>query len=182
MKRKRNQKWKILHTGIRPATLLKKRLQNRYFPANLVKFLRTSFFIAASRSSNHRWLAYLRKIDNKNLISVIFAIGKSKLAPPNEKLLSIFISGLEKLCTLCRLGAIKTSGACPIFRARIFCLVKKKNLFDLQISSQIDKTIKRLEWIPNSIVNSSALVMFWCLHIWLCQNWLNLLMDWETFN
>ena len=118
MKRKRNQKWKILHTGIRPATLLKKRLQNRYFPANLVKFLRTSFFIAASRSSNHRWLAYLRKIDNKNLISVIFAIGKSKLAPPNEKLLSILISLLEKLCTLCRSGALRR--AKPLGHARFF--------------------------------------------------------------
>ena len=35
----------------------------------------------------------------------------------------------------------KTSEAC---RARTFCLVKKKNSFDLQISSQIDKTMKKL--------------------------------------
>ena len=34
-----------------------------------------------------------------------------------------------------------TSEAC---RARTFCLVKKKNSFDLQISSQIDKTMKKL--------------------------------------
>ena len=30
--------------GLRPAALLKKRLWNRFFPTNFVKFLRTSFF------------------------------------------------------------------------------------------------------------------------------------------
>ena len=29
--------------GLRPATLLKKRLRHRYFPVNFEKFLRTSF-------------------------------------------------------------------------------------------------------------------------------------------
>ena len=32
-------------TGLRPATLLKKRLWHRCFPVNFVKFLRTPFFI-----------------------------------------------------------------------------------------------------------------------------------------
>ena len=27
-----------------------------------------------------------------------------------------------------------------------------KNSFDLQISNEIDKTIKKLQWIPNTIV------------------------------
>ena len=81
---------------------------------------------------------------------------------------------------LCRSGQIarpmpmghtlssKTSEACPIFRARTFCLVKKKNLFDLQITSQIDKRIKKLQWILNTIVNISVLVIFCCLHVCVC--------------
>ena len=70
-----------------------------------------------------------------------------------------------------RSGARKTSEARPIFRAYTFSFVKKKNIFDLQISSQIDKTIKKLQWIPNTIVSTSVFVTFWCLHIWWCQNW-----------
>ena len=64
----------------------------------------------------------------------------------------------------------KIPEARQISRAHIFCLVKKKNSFDLQISSQIAKTIKKLQWIPNAIVNTSVFVIFWCLHIWF-QNW-----------
>ena len=41
--------------------------------------------------------------------------------------------------------ASKISEARPIFRACKFCLVKKINSFDLQISSQVDKRIKKLQ-------------------------------------
>ena len=37
----------------------------------------------------------------------------------------------------------KTTEACPIFLARTFCYVKKSQS-DQQISSQIDKTLKKL--------------------------------------
>ena len=37
--------------GLRPATLLKKRPKNKYFPVKLSKFLRTPFFI-----EHLRWL------------------------------------------------------------------------------------------------------------------------------
>ena len=46
-------------TGLRPATLLKKRLWHRCFPVNFVKFLRTPFFI------EHLWwlpLQFLRNL------------------------------------------------------------------------------------------------------------------------
>ena len=33
----------------------------------------------------------------------------------------------------------------PIFRARIFCLLKKKKTLDLQVFSQIVKTMKKLQ-------------------------------------
>ena len=42
--------------GLRPATLLKKRLWHRCFPVNLVKFLRTPFFI------EHLWWLLLKAI------------------------------------------------------------------------------------------------------------------------
>ena len=64
----------------------------------------------------------------------------------------------------------KTTDAHPIFLAHRFCLVKKSS-FDLQISSQIDERMKKLQWILNTIMSISVLVIFWCLHIWWCQNW-----------
>ena len=42
-------------TGIKPATLLKRRLWHRFFPVNIAKFLRTSFFtdcLCMRRSQN----------------------------------------------------------------------------------------------------------------------------------
>ena len=44
---------KHLYLHLRPATLLKRRLWHRCFPVNLVKFLRTPFFI------EHLWLLLL---------------------------------------------------------------------------------------------------------------------------
>ena len=40
---------KHLYWSLRPATLLKKRLQHRYFPVNFAKFLRTPLFIERRR-------------------------------------------------------------------------------------------------------------------------------------
>ena len=58
-------------------------------------------------------------------------------------------------------------------RAHTFCLVQKKNSFDLKICQicQIDKTMKNLHWIPNTIVSTSMLALFWSFHFWWCQNW-----------
>ena len=41
--------------------------------------------------------------------------------------------------------ARKASMARPTFWAPTFCLAKKKNSFDLQISRQIDKIMKKLQ-------------------------------------
>ena len=45
-----------------------------------------------------------------------------------------------------RTQARKTSEAHPIFWANTFCFVKKKKSFDLQISSQVYKRMKKLQW------------------------------------
>ena len=42
--------------GLRPATLLEKRLQRRFFPVNFVKFLRTPFLI------EHLWWLLLSEV------------------------------------------------------------------------------------------------------------------------
>ena len=65
--------------------------------------------------------------------------------------------------------AFKTCKAHPILRAYI--LSCKNSLIDLQISSKIGKTKKRLMWIANTMVSTSILVRFWCLLIWWCNNW-----------
>ena len=52
-----------------------------------------------------------------------------------------------------------TSETHPIFRAHTFCLIKKKKSLDLQVFSRIGTTMKKLQWIPNTIVNTS--VLFW---------------------
>ena len=47
--------------GLRPATLLKKRLWHRYFPVNFVKFLRTPFLQNTSgRLLLYRYVKYIR--------------------------------------------------------------------------------------------------------------------------
>ena len=46
-------------------------------------------------------------------------------------------------------------------------LWKNQKSWDLQIYCRIRKTMKKLQWIPNAIVNTSALVICWCLCIWL---------------
>ena len=43
----------------------------------------------------------------------------------------------------------------PIFRARTFCLAKKK-ILDLQVVSRINKTIRKLQWIQNTIMNTNV--------------------------
>ena len=80
--------------------------------------------------------------------------------------------------------ARKTSEARTIFRARTFYLVKKKNSYDPQISSQKDKTIKKLQWIPNPIGSTSVLIKYNILMFtYLMMSKMSyLLMDWETFS
>ena len=56
--------------------------------------------------------------------------------------------------------ARKTSKTCSIFRARIFFLVKRKKTLNLQVFSWIGKTIKKLQWIPNTIINTNVLEYF----------------------
>ena len=48
---------------------------------------------------------------------------------------------------------------------------KKETSVWSKIFSQTDKTMKKLQRIPNTIVSTSALLIFWSLHIWRCQNW-----------
>ena len=47
----------------------------------------------------------------------------------------------------------------PIFRKRIFWLIKKKK-FDLQVFSRLGETMKKLQWILNTTVITSVLVIF----------------------
>ena len=71
----------------------------------------------------------------------------------------------------CARGQKNLWGA-PDFSGAHLCLVNKKFSFDLQITSQIDKKMKKSEWILNTIVIISTLVIFCCLNIWWCQSWL----------
>ena len=56
-----------------------------------------------------------------------------------------------------RARAHKISDTRPIFRAGTFCLVEKKKPLDLQDFSQIGKTMKKLQWVPNTIMNTNLL-------------------------
>ena len=47
------------------------------------------------------------------------------------------------------------------FFERAHFALKKKNSFDLHISSQKDKIIKKLQWISNTILSTSVLVIFY---------------------
>ena len=79
--------------GLRPVTLLKKRLWHRCFPVNFVKFLRTPFFI------EHRWWLLLgvktwalssackaERADFADWVSFLSSILKEKISPNTEAL------------------------------------------------------------------------------------------------
>ena len=57
----------------------------------------------------------------------------------------------------------KTSERRPIFRARTFSLANKKNSFDLQISSQINKRMKKLQ----QILNVSIISVYWFADVYI---------------
>ena len=75
-------------SGLRPATLLKKRLQQRYFPVNFVKFSRTPFLQNTSRRPFVIYLSFIlqrsfvylsepsfvRKIDKNSQFCYLFIL------------------------------------------------------------------------------------------------------------
>ena len=56
--------------------------------------------------------------------------------------------------------ARKTSETCPILRARTFCFAKNKKQLNLQVFNRIGKTMKKLQRLPNTIMNTSLPVIF----------------------
>ena len=78
---------------------------------------------------------------------------------------NIEITGLNKLRARWRSGPL---GRPDFLGAHILPCNKKKT--DLQVFSLIGKTIKKLQCIPNTAMNTSVLECF------------DLLMDWETIN
>ena len=82
-------------------------------------------------------------------------------------------SGLDKLRARCQSGALghaKSLRRARFFGRAHFALQKRKNYIDLQIYSRISKTMRKLRWIPNTIVNTWVLVIFQCSYIWWHQN------------
>ena len=85
----------------------------------------------------------------------------------------------------CRSGQIarpiKTSEMHPMFRARKFCLTKKKKSLDLQIYIDLDKTMKKLVNSKYYCENQCTCDILMSLYL-IVLKLLYLLMDWETFN
>ena len=59
--------------------------------------------------------------------------------------------------------ARKTSETSTIFWGRTFCFLQIKKIINLQIYSRIGKTMKKLQYIANTFVNTRALLIFWYL-------------------
>ena len=72
--------------GLRPATLLKKRLWRRCFPANFTEFLRTSFFI-----EHLRWLLLRIETIKNGWISLLLNINKFDVSL-DQRAVSVSIS------------------------------------------------------------------------------------------
>ena len=51
---------------------------------------------------------------------------------------------------------ISRSGVESFYKESFFCLVKNKKVLDLQVFTRVGKTIKKLQWIPNTIMNTTA--------------------------
>ena len=68
---------------------------------------------------------------------------------------------IARLMPVRRACARKTYERHPIFWARKCYLAKKKKMLDIQIFSRMGKTTKMLHSIPDTIANSSVLVIIW---------------------
>ena len=80
---------KLQASGLRPATLLKKRLWHRCFPENFVKFIRRPFFI------EHLWWLHL------NFMEVNILVADLREVTKNWMVLLVFREGcLCRNCTL----------------------------------------------------------------------------------
>ena len=86
--------------GLSPATLLKKSLWRRCFPANFAKFLRTPFFTEHLRWLLQQWRCYV--IDN--IASVYFAVSMRRYAIFSNAEISITWSFFQYNTPLIRLG------------------------------------------------------------------------------
>ena len=87
----------------------------------------------------------------------IIWIGSAKL--PQKPQILVFLAGVTLDNPVNILQAWTNCGP-DIDRARTFCLVKNKKTY-LQVLCRIGKTMKKLQWIPNTIMNTNLLVIFW---------------------
>ena len=112
-------------------------------------------------SSNYRIVISLCFLDPSNIVQTdcwLFRVSRTRhyelmrirFNLPNLKFPK---KGREKFWAL--LGALDFLGA------HILLCKKEKKTLVLQIFSQIGKTMKKLQWIPNTIVNTSVFETFW---------------------
>ena len=80
--------------GLRPATLLKRRLQHRYFPVNIAKLLRTPIL----KNICERLFLYFRIVKKKNLFWKMkkWQIENSEKSEISEKLFWVFDFFLQR--------------------------------------------------------------------------------------
>ena len=100
--------------GLRPATLLKKRLRHRCFPVTFTKFLRTTFLIEHLRATASSKNAYFHCDPSIKKCRCI-RIGKNKIRIKNSEKMAIGIylfkvnnGNVKKKCEACSKLTIKT--------------------------------------------------------------------------
>ena len=94
--------------------------------------------------------------------------------------LLLLLLGLDKLRARGWSGAKNHRDAPDFSGAHILLSKKEKTIRSTNLQS-IDKTMKKLHWIPNIIGNTIAPVIFWYVTYLIMLKLIYLLMDWETF-
>ena len=130
-----------------------------------------------------KYMTSTSEVYDLNLWSIWLSSGsaKSYMREVHRQFLCLLIwngdpqyTDLDKLRAQCRSGALRR--AIPLKRARFGRAIlpcKKKKGLDLQVFCRIGKTIKKLQWIPNIIMNTNVLKASKLLYLFI---------DWETFN
>ena len=121
-------------------------------------FQHISFPFTQHNLTSESHLQYTKSIETRpfKATNTSFKILLNKTHPNYSKR---GMASLDKL----RARVDKTCKMGFIFRELKFCLLKSKKLLDLQIYDPIGKTMKKLYWIPNTVLNTSTILIFECL-------------------
>ena len=104
--------------------------------------------VLKDRINNSNWHFIKTLIFRLHFPVIIFKEYTNKIESWTKRFIVNMPGQIARPMSIVRSHTRKAFETRMIFRARTFCLVKKKKTLDLQFFSWIGKTMKMLQWIP----------------------------------